>query len=96
LSLHYIRVDVTPGANVDIVGDAHHLSRAVHETFDHAFSIAVFEHLLTPLSGNATLAAVRQARRRGATLPRRPTMQSILVVSKKFTVAAFGPGKSAS
>lgn len=45
---HYAGFDVSDGPNVDIVGDAHHLSRYVQEKFDHIFSIAVFEHLFMP------------------------------------------------
>lgn len=41
-------MDITDGPNVDIVCDAHHLSRHTDRTFDFAFSMAVFEHLLMP------------------------------------------------
>ena len=44
----YVGFDVAPGENVDVVGDAHHLSRHIAEKFDHIFSIAVFEHLYMP------------------------------------------------
>jgi SAM-dependent methyltransferase len=44
----YVGVDVTDGPGVDIVADAHELSRHVTGTFDFAFSLAVFEHLLMP------------------------------------------------
>lgn len=44
----YVGLDVSPGPNVDVVGDAHHLSRFVSGKFDAAFSIATFEHLLMP------------------------------------------------
>jgi hypothetical protein len=44
----YTGLDVMAGPNVDVVGDAHHLSRALDRTFDFAFSISVFEHLLMP------------------------------------------------
>lgn len=44
----YIGVDITDGPNVDVVGDAHHLSRYVTGQFDAIFSISVFEHLLMP------------------------------------------------
>lgn len=44
----YVGLDVTAGPNVDVVGDAHHLSRHVDGTFDAAFSISVFEHLVMP------------------------------------------------
>jgi hypothetical protein len=46
--LEYIGFDISPGPNVDIVGDAHHLSRLVTTKFDAAFSISTFEHLLMP------------------------------------------------
>jgi hypothetical protein len=45
---NYVGVDVAPGPNVDIAGDAHHLSRLVSSRFDAAFSVATFEHLLMP------------------------------------------------
>lgn len=41
-------IDITDGPNVDVVGDAHHLSRHLRDRFDFAFSIAVFEHILMP------------------------------------------------
>ena len=44
----YVGFDVMEGPNVDIVGDAHHLTRHVNRKFDFIFSIAVFEHLLMP------------------------------------------------
>jgi len=44
----YVGLDVSPGPNVDVVGDAHHLSRFVTGRFDAAFSISTFEHLLMP------------------------------------------------
>lgn len=41
--------DIHPGANVDVVGDAHQLSRHFPpEHFDAVMSLAVFEHLLMP------------------------------------------------
>jgi len=46
--INYRGLDITPGPNVDIVGDAHEMSLFVHERFDFAFSISVFEHLLMP------------------------------------------------
>lgn len=46
--IDYVGMDVAPGPNVDIVGDAHALSTITNETFDYIFSIAVFEHLLMP------------------------------------------------
>lgn len=44
----YVGLDITPGPNVDVVGDAHHLSRYVIGKFDAAFSLSTFEHLLMP------------------------------------------------
>lgn len=42
-------LDVLPGENVDVVGDAHGMSALFEpESFDAAYSIAVFEHLLMP------------------------------------------------
>jgi len=46
--LDYVGMDVHAGPNVDVVGDAHHLSRCVNRRFDFMFSISVFEHLLMP------------------------------------------------
>ncbi|WP_197503174.1 class I SAM-dependent methyltransferase [Mycobacterium sp. 1245111.1] len=46
--LDYVGMDVHAGPNVDVVGDAHHLSRCVDRTFDFMFSISTFEHLLMP------------------------------------------------
>lgn len=44
----YTGIDVANGPNVDVVGDAHHLSRYVQGPFNAIFSISVFEHLLMP------------------------------------------------
>ncbi|MGY6129092.1 class I SAM-dependent methyltransferase (plasmid) [Paraburkholderia strydomiana] len=45
----YYGLDIAEGPNVDIVGDAHHLSRHVRgQIFDTIFSVSVFEHLLMP------------------------------------------------
>ncbi|MEK7779280.1 MAG: class I SAM-dependent methyltransferase [Pseudomonadota bacterium] len=46
----YKGLDIAPGVNVDIVGDAHELSQLFteHEKFDAIFSISVFEHLAMP------------------------------------------------
>ena len=46
--IRYIGLDVAAGPNVDLVGDAHHLSRVVHEPVDFVFSMATFEHILMP------------------------------------------------
>ena len=47
--MSYVGLDILDGPNVDVVGDAHELSRHfAPETFDAAYSIAVFEHLLMP------------------------------------------------
>lgn len=46
---NYIVFDILPGENVDIVGDAHELSRYVADaTVDVVVSTAVFEHLAMP------------------------------------------------
>jgi len=44
----YIGFDVTPGENVDIVGDAHFLSEYVTEQVDAVASLSTFEHLIMP------------------------------------------------
>ena len=45
----YVGMDVHPGAMVDVVGDAHELSRLVGRgSFDAVFSGAVLEHLAMP------------------------------------------------
>ena len=44
----YVGLDISPGPNVDVVGDAQHLSRVVTGKFDAVFSVATFEHLLMP------------------------------------------------
>jgi SAM-dependent methyltransferase len=45
----YVVVDVLPGANVDIVADAHELSRVMApESADAVIAVATFEHLLMP------------------------------------------------
>jgi SAM-dependent methyltransferase len=47
--VQYFGMDLLPGPNVDIVGDAHELSRLFPENhFDGVFSQSVFEHLLMP------------------------------------------------
>lgn len=44
----YVGVDVHPGPNVDVVGDAHRLSQLVEGEFDAIYSISTFEHLAMP------------------------------------------------
>ena len=45
----YVVLDVVPGDNVDVVGDAHLLASLFPpERFDAFFSVSVFEHLLMP------------------------------------------------
>ena len=44
----YVGLDIAHGPNVDVIGDAHHLSRHVDGRFDFVFSVSVFEHLLMP------------------------------------------------
>ena len=39
---------IAAGPNVDVIGDAHHLSRFLNGHFDFVFFIAVFEHPLIP------------------------------------------------
>lgn len=47
--LDYLGLDILPGPNVDLVGDAHELSRLFpHRRFAAAFSLSVFEHLAMP------------------------------------------------
>lgn len=46
--IDYVGMDITPGPNVDVIGDAHHLSRVIKGPFKSVFSIAVFEHILMP------------------------------------------------
>lgn len=47
--LTYLGLDVLPGANVDVVGDAHDLARIFEgRRFVAAFSTSVFEHLAMP------------------------------------------------
>jgi SAM-dependent methyltransferase len=48
-TMKYVGIDIVEGPNVDVVGDAHSLSKYFEpSTFDAVFSIAVFEHLLMP------------------------------------------------
>lgn len=45
----YVGLDIMEGPNVDIVGDAHGMSRLLpHSSFDAAMSLSVFEHLVMP------------------------------------------------
>ena len=47
--VEYVGMDIVAGDNVDIVGDAHALSDLfLPGSFDAAFSMSVFEHLLMP------------------------------------------------
>lgn len=47
--LKYVGMDILSGENVDVVGDAHHLSRLFPARHvDAIFCISVFEHLLMP------------------------------------------------
>lgn len=42
-------LDILPGENVDVVGDAHEMSKLfAREQFDAVYSVSVFEHLLMP------------------------------------------------
>jgi SAM-dependent methyltransferase len=48
-SCAYTGLDIAPGENVDVVGDAHFLSQLFPgEQFDFAFSVSVWEHLAMP------------------------------------------------
>jgi methyltransferase family protein len=45
----YLGVDIASGENVDVVADAHELSKSIGaRQFDFAFSLSVFEHLAMP------------------------------------------------
>jgi hypothetical protein len=44
----YLGFDYYPGRNVDVAGDAHHLSSILNNQFDIIYSSAVFEHLAMP------------------------------------------------
>jgi SAM-dependent methyltransferase len=44
----YVGLDVLPGPNVDVVGDAHRLSSLVEGPFDAIYSVSTFEHLALP------------------------------------------------
>ena len=57
----YLGLDVMAGPNVDLVGDAHQLSKILPlEHFTHAFAISVWEHLLSPWKVSIELNAVLQ------------------------------------
>lgn len=45
---NYTGIDVTSGPNVDVVADAHELSKHFGADFDFSFSISVYEHLIMP------------------------------------------------
>jgi hypothetical protein len=48
-TMQYVGFDILPGPNVDVVGDAHALSKYFPpEHFDAAISISVWEHLAMP------------------------------------------------
>ena len=45
----YVVLDILPGKNVDVVADAHEMSKVLApESFDYVISASVFEHLLMP------------------------------------------------
>jgi hypothetical protein len=47
--LQYVGLDILPGENVDVVGDAHELSHLFPEqSFTAVFATSVFEHLMMP------------------------------------------------
>jgi hypothetical protein len=47
-AVKYIGVDVSGGPNVDVIGDAHHLSELGLGLVDYVFSISTFEHFMMP------------------------------------------------
>lgn len=48
-AMSYTGFDISPGENVDVVGDAHTISNYFQgNTFDFAFSVSVWEHLAMP------------------------------------------------
>jgi len=48
-NVNYSGFDIVAGENVDVIGDAHELSRYFPSTrFDFCFSVSVFEHLMWP------------------------------------------------
>ena len=47
-NVEYIGLDVSPGPNVDVVGDAHKLPIGLYGSVDFVFSISTFEHFLMP------------------------------------------------
>ncbi|WP_248555665.1 methyltransferase domain-containing protein [Paraburkholderia terrae] len=56
---HYTGFDIAAGDNVDVVGDAHFMSRHLPRNhFDFVFSISTFEHLLMPWKAAVELNAV--------------------------------------
>ncbi len=55
----YTGLDIAPGENVDVVGDAHQLSSYFDaSSFDFAYSVSVFEHLMWPWKVAIELATV--------------------------------------
>ena len=46
--IDYVGLDISPGPNVSVTGDAHHLNQYFDTKFDFMFSMATFEHLLMP------------------------------------------------
>jgi SAM-dependent methyltransferase len=56
----YVGADIRPGPNVDVVIDAHELSREISQRFDGIYAISTLEHLAMPwkavLELNAALA----------------------------------------
>ena len=52
----YVGFDIARGPNVDVVGDAHELSRHFPaDHFDAVFALSVFEHLAMPAAPDARL-----------------------------------------
>ena len=54
----YIGLDYHPGEGVNLVGDAHRLSKLIPEPVDFVFSAATFEHLLMPWKAAVEIARV--------------------------------------
>lgn len=48
-NMNYVGMDIKDGENVDVVGDAHALTKLfAPDTFDAIFTMSVFEHLIMP------------------------------------------------
>ena len=56
--VEYVGTDITEGPNVDVIADAHHLTRSFSRRFDYVLSISVFEHLIMPWKAALEMNAV--------------------------------------